>query len=69
MDQLMNFAWKFMLPLVLFNLVAAAIWHFMAPGAGRWFVGFALVIGPYLLLGRALFANQHLSKRTYRYAE
>jgi len=69
MDQLMNFAWKFMLPLVLLNLITAAIWHFMAPGAARWVVSFSIVIGSYLLLGRALFNNQHLSKRTYRYAE
>jgi NADH-quinone oxidoreductase subunit H len=31
MDQLMNFAWKFMLPLALINIVAAGIWHFMGP--------------------------------------
>jgi len=69
MDQLMNFAWKFMLPLVLLNLITAAIWHYMEPGAARWFVGFSIVIGSYLLLGRALFSGQHLAKRTYRYAE
>ena len=32
MDQLMNFAWKFMLPMALMNIVAAAIWHFMPHG-------------------------------------
>src|SRR5487761_2336204 len=29
MDQLMNFAWKFMLPLALINILIAGIWHFM----------------------------------------
>ena len=29
MDQLMNFAWKFMLPMALLNLVTAGVWQFM----------------------------------------
>jgi NADH-quinone oxidoreductase subunit H len=68
-DQLMNFAWKFMLPMVLINLVNAAVWHFMTPGIPRWLVCGALVVGPYLLLGRGLFANQKLTTRVYRYAD
>jgi NADH-quinone oxidoreductase subunit H len=69
MDQLMNFAWKFMLPMTLVNLVAAGVWHFMEPGFARWTVCLLLVLGPYAMLGRALFENKHLAKRTYRYAE
>src|SRR5437870_11090766 len=69
MDQLMNFAWKFMLPLALINILTAGVWRFMPPGFARWLVCSALVLGPYLLLGRALFQNQNLSKRTYRYAD
>ena len=69
MDQLMNFAWKFMLPMALINLVAAGVWHFMPAGLARWTVCVLLVGGPYVGLGRALFDHRHWSKRTYRYAE
>lgn len=69
MDQLMNFAWKFMLPMSLVNLVTAGVWHFMGAGVARWLVCGALVAGPYFVLGRGLFEGQKLSKRTYRYAD
>src|SRR5215472_10153023 len=38
MDQLMNFAWKFMLPMTLVNLFAAGVWHYMEPVFARWAV-------------------------------
>jgi len=69
MDQLMNFAWKFMLPMALVNLVAAGLWRFLEPGFSRWVICSVLVVGPYVLLGRGLFQRQHLGKRVYRYAE
>jgi NADH-quinone oxidoreductase subunit H len=68
-DQLMNFAWKFMLPMVLINLVTTAAWYYMPPGAPRWVVCSILVVGTYLLLGRGLFKARHLAKRVYRYAD
>jgi NADH-quinone oxidoreductase subunit H len=69
MDQLMNFAWKFMLPMALVNLLAAGVWHLMEAGFARWAVCLLLVLGPYVMLGRSLFEHKHLAKRTYRYAE
>jgi NADH-quinone oxidoreductase subunit H len=71
MDQLMNFAWKFMLPMALLNLVAAAVWYYTAslPWLARWFIGISLVVGPYIALGRSLFESRNLVKRVYRYAE
>src|SRR5215469_2191143 len=44
MDQLMNFAWKFMLPMTLINIITAAVSHFMLlqPAYQRWLVGIAI---------------------------
>lgn len=69
MDQLMNFAWKFMLPLALINILAAGIWHYMAADWQRWLVTGAIVVGAYVLLGHGLMKNQKLGKRTYRFAD
>jgi NADH-quinone oxidoreductase subunit H len=74
-DQLMSFAWKFMLPMTLLTVVAAAFWHLSAgwnfPAAGwwRWALCAALIGVPYSLLGRGLMSRQHLGTRTYRFAE
>lgn len=69
MDQLMNFAWKFMLPMTLLNLLVAGLWRFMPAGLIRWIGCALLLMGAYVLLGRSLFARRRWGKRTYRYAE
>jgi NADH-quinone oxidoreductase subunit H len=68
MDQLMNFAWKFMLPLTLINLLTAALWHYTGGGWAGWLVCGTLVALPYLLLGKALFTGKKLARREYRFA-
>jgi NADH-quinone oxidoreductase subunit H len=70
-DQLTRLAWKFLVPLALVNLGTATFWSLSAPWAGplqplRWAVALALVVGPFLILGRGLTAG--LGPRTYRYA-
>jgi NADH-quinone oxidoreductase subunit H len=69
MDQLMNFAWRFMLPMALLNLVTAGTWHFLPQGVLRWIVCGLLVIVPYVVLGRGLMDGWKLEKRVYRFAE
>jgi NADH-quinone oxidoreductase subunit H len=69
MDQLLNFAWKFMLPMALLNLVTTGVWRFMQPGPSRWLVCAILVIVPYILLGRGLMQSKKWEKRIYRFAE
>src|SRR5258708_5406646 len=69
MDQLMNFAWKFMLPMALINLLTAGVWHFIPPGPARWLICALLVFGPYVWLGRTLFAQKGIGRRTYSFAE
>ena len=69
MDQLMNFAWKFMLPMGLVNLVNVGIWRFLPPGFSRWLVCAILVVVPYILLGRGLMQSGKVEKRIYRFAE
>jgi NADH-quinone oxidoreductase subunit H len=69
MDQLMNFAWKFMLPMALINIAVAGVWHFMPTGWQRWLICTALLVAPYVLLGRGLAAGKNIGPRVYRYAE
>jgi len=68
-DQLMNFAWKFVLPLTLTNLMAAAAWRFLGDGWERWVVCSAVLALAYAGLGWAEMRRGHFGPRSYRYAE
>ncbi len=68
-DQLMNFAWKFVLPMTLLNLMVAALWRFMGEGWLRWVVCSAIVLGVYAVMGRVGMRREHFGPRSYRYAE
>jgi len=71
MDQLTRLAWKFLVPLSLINLGTAAFWSLTAGWAGplqlvRWAVALALVVAPFVVMGRRLTTG--VAPRTYRYA-
>lgn len=68
-DQLMNFAWKFVLPMTLLNLFVAALWHFMGTGILRWMVCSAILVVAYAGAGLTEMRRKHFGPRSYRYAE
>lgn len=68
MDQLMNFAWKFMLPMALVDILTAGLWTFLPAGILRWLICAAPLLLVYVLLGRALSGGQKIEKRVYRFA-
>lgn len=76
-DQLMNFAWKFMLPLSLLDLCVAAAWRFLGEWLGggtvaemtRWLICAAVLVLAYVLLARTLLRRQNIRPRRYRYAD
>ena len=74
LDQLLNFAWRFMVPLTLVNLAVAAAWywtrawHFGGAAPIRWVLCAALFVLPYHWLGQAL-RGPLPPARKYSYAE
>jgi NADH-quinone oxidoreductase subunit H len=69
MDQLMNFAWKFMLPMALVVIFSAGVWRFLPGGVLRWVICAAPIALLYMLLGRVLPGSQKFERRVYRFAE
>jgi NADH-quinone oxidoreductase subunit H len=68
-DQLMNFAWKFVLPLTLVNLFVTALWHILGQGWVRWLFCPAILIGIFVLMGQIGMRRGKIGPRRYRYAD
>jgi NADH-quinone oxidoreductase subunit H len=74
-DQLMNFAWKFLLPLALLNLFVAAVWQrtqdwtFTGALLSRWLLcGMGMAL-PYVLLAKSMARRRGWGPRAYRFAQ
>ena len=68
-DQIMNFAWKFMLPMAFTCMVAAAVWHYAGRGLRGWFWSFVVIAVAYTALSIILDTRKKFAPRTYRFAE
>jgi NADH-quinone oxidoreductase subunit H len=68
-DQIMNFAWKFMLPMAFTCVIAAAVWHYAGRGLRGWLWSLAVVAIVYFTLSILLETKKKFAPRTYRYAE
>jgi NADH-quinone oxidoreductase subunit H len=68
-DQVMNFAWKFMLPMAFACMLAAAVWHYGSRGITGWLWSAGVIVLFYFALARLLDTGKRFAPRTYRFAE
>jgi NADH-quinone oxidoreductase subunit H len=68
-DQMMNFAWKFMLPMSFTCIVAAAVWHYTGRGLRGWVWSLVVLAIVYVALSILLDTKRKFAPRTYRFAE
>jgi NADH-quinone oxidoreductase subunit H len=68
-DQMMNFAWKFMLPMAFTCLISAAVWHYAGRRLLGWLWSFAVIAVVYIVLSLFLDTRKKFAPRTYRFAE
>src|SRR5258708_17250135 len=68
-DQIMNFAWKFMLPMAFTCVVSAAVWHYTGRALRGWLWSFVVIAGVYTTLSVLLDTRRKFAPRTYRFAE
>src|SRR6266849_724877 len=68
-DHIMNFAWKFMLPMAFTCIIAAAVWHYTGRGLAGWLCSLAVIGIVYIALSILLDTRKRFATRTYRFAE
>src|SRR5256714_4387276 len=68
-DQMMNFAWKFMLPMSFTCVVSAAVWHYAGHRLTAWLWSLAIIVAVYFVLSLVLESRKKFGPRTYRFAE
>src|SRR6266481_6397738 len=68
-DQIMNFAWKFMLPMSFTCIIAAAVWHYAGRGLRGWLWSLLVIVVVYNILSVLLDTRGKFARRVYRFAE
>jgi NADH-quinone oxidoreductase subunit H len=68
-DHIMNFAWKFMLPMAFTCILSAAVWHYAGRGLAGWLWSLAVIAIVYIALSILLDTRKRFATRTYRFAE
>src|SRR5256885_3156550 len=68
-DQMMNFAWKFMLPMAFTCIIAAAVWHYAGRGLRGWLWSLVVIAVVYVFLSILLDTRRKFAPRVYRFAE
>src|SRR6266436_6272541 len=68
-DQMMNFAWKFMLPMAFTCIVAAAVWHYQGRGLRGWLWSLFVIVVVYSAMSILLNTRRKFAPRVYRFAE
>src|SRR6266571_4895412 len=63
-DQIMNFAWKFMLPMAFTCIVAAAVWHYAGRGLRGWLWSLVVIAIVYTVLSTLLDTQKKFAPRT-----
>src|SRR6184192_2046750 len=68
-DQMMNIAWKFMLPMAFTCFIAAAVWHYAGRGLRGWLWSLLVITTVYTMLSVVLDTGRKFAPRVYRFAE
>ncbi len=68
-DQMMNLAWKFMLPMAFTCVVAAAVWHYAGRGLRGWLWSLFVIALVYTALSILLDTRRKFAPRIYHFAE
>src|SRR6058998_2372050 len=68
-DQIMNLAWKFMLPMSFTCVIAAAVWHYAGRGLRGWLWSLLVIVVVYNILSMLLDTQRKFAPRVYRFAE
>jgi len=68
-DQVMGFAWKFVLPMAFTCIIAAAVWHYEARRLAGWLWSLGIILAAYFALSQLLDTRRKFAPRTYRFAE